>query len=63
MVVWRVPAHIITLLAQKSIAVWNMGAIAASDYPDRLLWFRNILVASASAPGLFAPAYTKPRIE
>src|SRR5260370_28448927 len=34
-----------------------MGAIAASDYSGRLQLFRNILVASASAPGLFAPAY------
>jgi hypothetical protein len=42
--------------AQRT-AVWNMGAIAASDYPDRLQLFRNILVASASAPGLFAPSY------
>ena len=42
--------------AQRT-AVWNMGAIAASDYSGRLQLFRNILVASASAPGLFAPAY------
>jgi Patatin-like phospholipase len=42
--------------AQRT-AVWNMGAIAASDYSERLQLFRNILVASASAPGLFAPAY------
>ena len=34
-----------------------MGAIAASDYSGRLQLFRDILVASASAPGLFAPAY------
>jgi Patatin-like phospholipase len=42
--------------AQRT-AVWNMGAIAASDYSERLQLFRNILVASASAPGLFAPAH------
>src|SRR5262245_35017965 len=34
-----------------------MGALAASDYSGRLQLFRDILVASASAPGLFAPAY------
>jgi hypothetical protein len=34
-----------------------MGAIAASDYSERLQLFRDILVASASAPGLFAPTY------
>ena len=39
--------------AQRT-AVWNMGA---SDYSGRLQLFRDILVASASAPGLFAPAY------
>jgi Patatin-like phospholipase len=42
--------------AQRT-AVWNMGAIAASDYSGRLQLFRDILVASASAPGLFAPTY------
>jgi hypothetical protein len=42
--------------AQRT-AVWNMGAIAASDYSGRLQLFRDILVASTSAPGLFAPAY------
>jgi hypothetical protein len=42
--------------AQRT-AVWNMGAIAASDYSGRLQLFRDILVASVSAPGLFAPAY------
>jgi hypothetical protein len=42
--------------AQRT-AVWNMGAIAASNYSGRLQLFRDILVASASAPGLFAPAY------
>jgi hypothetical protein len=34
-----------------------MGAIAASDYSERLQLFRDILVASVSVPGLFAPAY------
>jgi patatin-like phospholipase len=42
--------------AQRT-AVWNMGAIASSGYSGRLQLFRDILVASASAPGLFAPAY------
>jgi hypothetical protein len=42
--------------AQRT-AVWNMGAIAASDYSGRLQLFRDILVASVSVPGLFAPAY------
>jgi hypothetical protein len=36
--------------AQRT-AVWNMGAIAASHYSERLQLFRDILVASVSAPG------------
>jgi hypothetical protein len=46
-----------TNLDAQRTAVWNMGAIAASDDPARLQLFRSVLVASASAPGLFAPAY------
>ncbi len=37
--------------------VWDMGAIAASGHPASLKLFRNVLVASASPPGLFAPTY------
>lgn len=40
--------------AQRPV-LWNMGAIAGSDRPDRLDLFRDILVASASVPGLFPP--------
>lgn len=46
-----------TNLDAQRTAVWNMGAIAASADPGRLQLFRSVLVASASAPGLFAPAY------
>jgi predicted acylesterase/phospholipase RssA len=35
--------------------VWDMGAIAASGLPGRLQLFRDILVASASVPGVFPP--------
>lgn len=35
--------------------VWDMGAIAASDNPARYALFRQILLASASIPGLFPP--------
>ncbi|OBX19571.1 hypothetical protein A9995_07445 [Erythrobacter sp. QSSC1-22B] len=35
--------------------VWDMGAIANSTNPRRLELFRNVLLASASIPGLFAP--------
>ena len=40
--------------AQRSV-VWDLGAIAASSRSDRLDIFRNVLVASASIPGVFAP--------
>jgi hypothetical protein len=35
--------------------IWDMGAIAASDKPDRLELFRKVLLASASIPSLFPP--------
>lgn len=40
--------------AQRAV-VWDMGAIAASRNPDSLQLFKNVLVASASIPGIFAP--------
>ncbi len=42
--------------AQRSV-VWDMGAIAASRSPDALQLFKDVLVASASIPGIFAPTY------
>ncbi len=41
--------------AQRGV-VWDMGAIAAGGMQYREL-FRNVLVASASIPGLFGPTY------
>ena len=35
--------------------IWDMGAIAQSTHPHRLELFREVLLASASVPGLFAP--------
>ena len=35
--------------------VWDMGAIAASDSPQRYRLFRQVLLASASIPGFFPP--------
>jgi hypothetical protein len=34
---------------------WNMGAIAASQSPEALNLFRNIMIASASIPGAVSP--------
>ncbi|WP_425352214.1 patatin-like phospholipase family protein [Agrobacterium bohemicum] len=35
--------------------IWNMGAIAASGNPNALKLFRDVIVASASVPGVFPP--------
>jgi hypothetical protein len=35
--------------------VWDLGAIASSGNPGRLALFRNVLLASASLPGVFPP--------
>ena len=40
--------------AQRTV-IWNMGAIAASDLPDRITLFRQVLLASSSIPVLFPP--------
>jgi Patatin-like phospholipase len=37
--------------------VWDMGAIAASGHPEARELFRDVLVASASIPGVFGPTY------
>ena len=39
------------------LVVWDMGAIAASERPDRMRHFRNVLLASASVPMVFPPVY------
>lgn len=42
--------------AQRGV-VWDMGAIAASGHPDARQLFIDVLVASSSIPGLFAPTF------
>jgi hypothetical protein len=37
--------------------IWNMGAIAASDRPDRDELFRNVIIASTAIPGFFPPMH------
>jgi hypothetical protein len=39
------------------LAVWNMGAIAASGRPNALNLFRQVMRASASIPVAFSPVY------
>lgn len=40
--------------AQRPV-VWSMGAIARSGHPSSLQLFRDVMVASASIPGVFPP--------
>jgi predicted acylesterase/phospholipase RssA len=44
-----------TNLDAQRTAIWDMGQIAASGEPHALELFRNVLAASASIPGIFAP--------
>jgi predicted acylesterase/phospholipase RssA len=44
-----------TNLDSGKLVVWNIGAIAASENPDRLELVRKIILASAAVPGLFPP--------
>ncbi|MFO0930119.1 MAG: patatin-like phospholipase family protein [Gemmataceae bacterium] len=44
-----------TNLDASRLTVWDMGAIASSHRPDRLPLFRDVLLASASVPGVFPP--------
>jgi hypothetical protein len=44
--------------AQRAV-LWDMGAIAASGSPDSLRLFKDVLIASASIPGVFAPTYVE----
>jgi hypothetical protein len=39
--------------------IWNIGAIAASNYPEKYRLVYDVLVASASIPGAFPPVYIK----
>lgn len=44
-----------TNLDTKRLIIWDMGAIASSNRPDKLELYRTIVVASASVPGFFPP--------
>ena len=44
-----------TNLDAQRTAVWDMGAIAASGAAGALSLFRDVLVASASVPGVYSP--------
>jgi predicted acylesterase/phospholipase RssA len=44
--------------AQRPV-VWNMTQIAASRHPGALTLFRQVILASASIPGVFPPVHIK----
>ncbi len=44
-----------TNLNSGKLVIWNIGAIAASENPQRLQLVRKIILASAAVPGLFPP--------
>jgi predicted acylesterase/phospholipase RssA len=44
--------------AQRPV-VWNMTAIAGSRHPRALSLFRQVLLASASVPGIFPPVHIR----
>jgi predicted acylesterase/phospholipase RssA len=44
-----------TNLDTQKLVVWDMGAIAAGDDPQKLALFQEVLLASCSVPGLLPP--------
>lgn len=52
-----------TNLDAQRLVVWNMGAIAASGQPGSIDLFRKVLLASASIPVAFPPAYIEVEVD
>ncbi len=48
--------------AQRPV-IWAMGAIAASGHPDSLQLFRDVMIASASIPGVFPPVMIRVEVD
>ena len=48
-----------TDLDTGTVAVWDMGGIAASGHAKRLETYRDVLTASAAFPGFFKPVYVR----
>jgi hypothetical protein len=46
-------------LDSQRAVIWNMGAVANSDRPDALKLFQDIIMASASLPGLYPAVLIK----
>ena len=52
-----------TELDAQKFVVWNMGAIASIGSPKALSLFRDIMLASASIPGILPPVYIDVEID
>ena len=52
-----------TNLDAQRLMVWNMGAIADSGHPNSIALFRQVLLASASIPVAFPPAYIEVEVD
>jgi hypothetical protein len=48
-----------TNLDADRAVIWDMGAIAASNRPDRLKLFKEVILASTSIPGIFPPVHVE----
>ena len=46
-----------TNLDAGAFTIWDMGAIATSDRPNKLQRYRDVILASASIPGVCLPVY------
>ncbi|MCA3908202.1 patatin-like phospholipase family protein [Vibrio vulnificus] len=46
-----------TQFDSEQLVVWNLGQIAASDTPNKVVLIQQILAASASIPGVFPPQF------
>ncbi|WP_170252736.1 patatin-like phospholipase family protein [Colwellia echini] len=46
-----------TNLDTGQLVVWDMGAIAASDHPDKVQRYRDIIYASCAVPVIFPPHF------
>lgn len=52
-----------TNLDSQRAVIWNMGAIAASGSPQALKLFQDVIIASASIPGLYPAVLVKARAD
>ncbi|AMV21134.1 patatin-like phospholipase family protein [Planctomyces sp. SH-PL14] len=52
-----------TSLDSQELVVWDLGAIAAGDDPNRTRLFRDVLLASCSVPGLLPPVPINIQVE